>query len=82
MNYLLRSEIEPALKRDGSKAIIQLDSATMTKGSGSDPSTGQLPSCPTSSRNDRIDTIGAQDAGKAGVSVTMHHPQIKAGSHR
>lgn len=75
MNSVLSSEMEPTLKQDRSKAEDHMERATVTKRSDPDPSADQLPSWPTSSRNDRIDPTGAEDVVKAGESVTTHHPQ-------
>ncbi|XP_056877562.1 uncharacterized protein LOC130518737 isoform X2 [Takifugu flavidus] len=60
-----RDEMEPTLKQDRSKAEDQMERATVTKRSDPDPSADQLPSWPTSSRNDRIDPTGAEDVVKA-----------------
>lgn len=74
MNSGVPSEMEPTLKRDGSKFVDQMERATVTKRLETDPSADHhLPPWPTSSRND---PTGSQDVVKAGVSVTTHHPQL------
>lgn len=65
--------MEPTLKRV-SKGVHQTDRVAVTKRSETVESAGQLSSCLTSSRNDCIGPTGVQDAQKAGVSVSKHHP--------
>lgn len=67
--------MEPVFKQDMSKAVHQTGRVTVTKRSETVESAGQLSSCPTYSRNDRTGPTGVQDAEKAGVSVSTHHPQ-------
>lgn len=77
MNYVLHSEMEPALKRDISKGVHQTDRVTATRKSECVESSGQLSSCPTSSRDDGAGPTGVQDVERAGLSVGTHLPQCK-----
>lgn len=77
MNYVLYSEMEPALKRDISKGVRQTDGVMATKRSECVESSGQLSSCPTSSRNDNAGPTGVQDVERTGLSVSTHLPQCK-----
>lgn len=74
-NYVLHSEMEPALKRDISKAVHQTDRVTATKRSECVESSAQLSSSPTSSRNDSTGPTGVVE--RAGMSVSTHLPQSK-----
>lgn len=67
--------MEPALKQDTSKAVDQADRDTVTRGSETVESAGQLSPRPTSSRNGGTGPTGVPDAEAAGVSVSTHYPQ-------
>lgn len=69
--------MEPALKRDVRKGVHQTDGVTATKRSERAESSGQLSSCPTSSRNDSAGPTGVHDVERAGLSVSTHLPQCK-----
>lgn len=75
IHFVHHSEVEPALTQDMSKAVHQADRVTVTRTSETVENAGQLSSCPTSSRNFGIGVTAVQDAEKAGVSVSTHHPQ-------